>query len=154
MLLALVPERWYGEWLKRRFRAVWPEAPPDMSGKVLFLLARFVARVIGFVAVSVAVLAVAAALFPEEPRTQITGLTMIGAMLALRVMIEFWRVWITPGLPDFRLPRLTEPEAKSLFAWLRGSAIIVSVPVTACFWLEALGALTTAPTRCFCSRRR
>ena len=139
ILLGLVPEYYYGQWLKRRFRATWPEAPPDKSGKIVFLLTRFIARIAGFAVVSAGVLAIAAALFPEEPRTQITGLTLIGAVFALRVMIEFWRVWITPGLPEFRMPPLNEPEAHGLFAWLRGSAIIASVPVTICYWLEALG---------------
>lgn len=139
ILAGLLPEYYYGQWLKARFRAVWPEAPADKSGKIVFLLTRFVARVFGFAVTSAGVLAIAAALFPGEPRTQITGLTLIGAVLAARLMIEFWRVWIAPDIPAFRLPPLNEPEAQRLFAWMCGSAIIVSVPVTICFWLEALG---------------
>ncbi len=139
LLAAIVPERLYGEWLKKRFRSVWPDGARDFSGKTIFLLLRFVARSLGFVVLGALVVAAASALLPDNERTEITVLTLVGAQLAVRIMIEFWRVWISPNLGEFRIPALADGEAAYLFKWLTGSALIIGVPVATCFWFEALG---------------
>lgn len=138
MLVAALAERAYGEWTKKKMRAIWPKAPPHMPGKISFLLARFILRFVGFALFGLIVIALSAAILERHPATRSTALVLLLAVILARIVIEFWRVWLSPNLPEFRLPRLDDKPANSLFRWLAASSILGGVVLAIMWWFQAL----------------
>ena len=124
MLAAASVEWFYGRWVKERMRAAWPEAPDGLPGKMTFLAVRFLVRLLGFAFFGLISLTLAALFYDNQPAVEATVLTVLITVVAIRVIIEFWRVWIAPNLSGFRLPDLDDEAASRLFAWLTTSATL------------------------------
>lgn len=139
MLVAGLVERAYLQWIKKKMRTIWPAAPPHMPGKMSFLLLRFVARSVGFVLFGLVVLALAAAIFDKHPATAMTVLVLLLSVIVAKAAIEFWRIWISPDLPEFRLPPLDDEQAIQLFRWLAASAVMGGLVMAGFLWLRGLG---------------
>jgi len=138
MIVAAIAERFYGAWLKSKLRAIWPAGTPHMSSKMSFLLARFFGRLIGFALFGLITIGVAAAVLEEHKSTEATVLILVFAVVIVRAVIEFWRVWISPNLAMYRLPPLTDADAQHLFRWLAAGAIVTGTIVPFILWLDLL----------------
>ena len=138
MAAALLVEWFYGEWLKRKIKSMWPAAPPHMPAKMSFLLVRFVGRLFGFALFGAFVLLAATAVFAQNKATEATVVIMVLSVITVRGAIEFWRVWLSPNIAAYRLPPLNDADAKTLFRWLAGGAIVSGVLLGIGYWLDAL----------------
>ena len=138
MVAAAVPEWLYGGWLKTKMRAIWPEATPHLSDKMCFLLLRFCGRLLGICLFALVAVAIAAAFYEESRSNEITLGILLAGVVTARAVVEFWRVWISPTLPEFRLPPLPDEEAGRLFAWLVAMTVVGCAGLSLGFWLEDL----------------
>ncbi|MCI4666335.1 MAG: mechanosensitive ion channel family protein [Neomegalonema sp.] len=75
---------------------------------------------------------------PQDPATQTTLLVVFGAFVAIRLTAIGWRVILAPYLPEYRIPQLTNGEARRLFVWLLGTGALALAFQAYCVWLAAL----------------
>ena len=136
MVLAYLAERLYLRWLKGKVKQSWPTAPTEMPDKMALVITRFLGRCGGVVLFSViATVFTALALETNEFNT-LTVVAAVGAVAAARLFIEFWRVWLSPYMPEYRLAALDDADALAVFRWLAVSAVLSVTLGTIYTWLS------------------
>lgn len=68
-----------------------------------------------------------------------TGIVIIGTYALIRMVEATWRMIVSPKLPNYRIPALSDADAKSLFAWLSWGAGFGIASVSFSVWMESLG---------------
>ena len=56
--------------------------------------------------------------------TELTAVALIGTVALVRLLTEFWRVWLSPLKARYRLAVVDDEGAGALFRWLAGSAAL------------------------------
>ncbi|MEO1329827.1 MAG: mechanosensitive ion channel family protein [Pseudomonadota bacterium] len=127
--------RLVGPW----FIAQQQEHPQGFVDKLPILALR-VALSVGGVALSCTVALLLGLIFyePHVP-TQKTALIILAAYAAIRVVNAIWRMVLSPYLPNYRIPALDDPSARTLHAWMVSSSAFAFSALAIGYWLEAIG---------------
>jgi small-conductance mechanosensitive channel len=105
------------------------DAPVGYRQRMPFLVFRF------FLGLSVTVISVLVAYILdqiflgdiEDVSVQFTVTAIVTAYLASRIVADFWRMLLSPNLPQYRIPQFSDRDAKRLFKW----AVVIAVY---CVW--------------------
>lgn len=128
--------RMVGPW----FVALQKPEPDGIVEKLPILAIRAFLGIGGIViATSIAALLVFAFLDPADGVTQKTVLLTLATVAASRVSIIFWRMIVSPYLPNYRIPCMPDADAKKLFRWLWITVAFSFALLAVCYWLEDIG---------------
>ncbi|MEM7057885.1 MAG: mechanosensitive ion channel family protein [Pseudomonadota bacterium] len=109
------------------------------AGKLPVLTYRLVFTII-LMSITVAMATLIGLLFYQEhEETLITVIVVFGSYAMVMVVDTIWRMAVAPYLPDARLPKITDTEARSLYGWLSITTAFAIVGMAFCFWMQALG---------------
>ncbi len=114
--------------------------PQGVGEKLPVLATRVGLALVGVLITLLAAVLVGSGFFPEDQRAAVvTALIVFGAFAVVRVADTVWRMILAPYLPAYRLPRLSDRQARRLYRWI--SAIIVFRVIThaTLIWLDQLG---------------
>ena len=75
----------------------------------------------------------------SDGATQKTVIVVMVTLAAARASAIIWRMVISPYLPNYRLPRLSDRCARKLFNWLWVSVALSLSLLAFCYWVEDLG---------------
>jgi len=130
-------KRLVGPW----FIALQQPNPQDLVEKLPILSLR---AAIGIVGIALSTLITAALVFafldPSGGASQKTVIVVVAAVVASRLTAILWRMVLSPYLPHYRIPCMTDEEARRLFKWL-WLTMTASVALLAfCYWIEDIGA--------------
>lgn len=116
-------------------------APQGLVEKLPVLAARVFFTIVGLaITLAVAVL-IGAGFYPENNAAAVgTAIAVFAGYAALRFVEIVWRMALAPYLPEYRVPRLSDRDARKLYRWLYGLALPIIVAITALEWLRPLGA--------------
>lgn len=138
ILVAAIFWVFYLRWLRLKCQKIWPNIPRDNPEKMAFLLSEFMGRIAGIVAFSIVIYIVAHLVLQTDRITDLTIVLLIFTVAAIRVLVNFWRVWIAPDMPDHRLPAINNEEASSLYRWLTVSSILTIGLIGSNTWLKEI----------------
>jgi small-conductance mechanosensitive channel len=117
------------------------ENPVGYSEKMPFLMFRFFMGLIGIV-LSMLVAFVLGAIFfgpLEDPALQFTATLINIGYFLVRVVISIWRMILSPFLAQYRIPLLSDSDAKRLFAWLSVGTTLGLSTILFGIWIRELG---------------
>ncbi|MEM7440934.1 MAG: mechanosensitive ion channel family protein [Pseudomonadota bacterium] len=117
------------------------ENPIGYSDKLPVLLVRVLVAVGGLTLVTIATYAMGYALFGEstDGTVRLTVAYIYLSYITARSIIFLWRMILSPYLSEYRIPNMTDAEARKLYWWLLSVASIAVVVINFCKWLEELG---------------
>lgn len=115
--------------------------PVGYSDKMPFLIVRFFGGVIGALISAGVAYAIGFAIFGETDSTplRLTITVIYTAYLSARFVSGLWRMILSPYLPQYRIPVLSDRDAKRLhnWLWILGSIDICTILFS--IWLSELG---------------
>ncbi|MEM8731444.1 MAG: mechanosensitive ion channel domain-containing protein [Pseudomonadota bacterium] len=96
------------------------ENPKGYAEKVPFLVLRFLVGVAGSVIVLVLVIVTTFVIFgnPNDLSIEITSAAILLAFFLTRSVGDLWRMILSPYLPQYRIPKMSDRDAKRLYIWL------------------------------------
>ncbi|MGR3615518.1 MAG: mechanosensitive ion channel family protein [Paracoccaceae bacterium] len=124
-LLLLLLGRWlsieiYGKRIARRWVVSQiKENPQGYTDKMPFLMMRFVTG-LGATIVALVLAYISGVLIfgpANDPAVQFTYTTVFFTFFAARTLSDLWRMILSPYLAQYRIPRLSDREAKRLYYW-------------------------------------
>ena len=131
----------FGVYVGLRFmRRIQKPNPVGIIDKLPVLAARVGLQVCGTIISLALILAVGSGFYQEDEPTIITAIAIIGAYVTIQLIDVCWRMTLSPFLPDYRIPAMTDEEARRTYRWMATGALIGVSTVTYYNWLEAIGA--------------
>jgi small-conductance mechanosensitive channel len=141
--IALFAERYiYGQRIAARFVVpMIKENPQGYSGKLPFLVVRFVTGVIGVLfSMTVAFLLSLVFLGPsDDTAIRFTVASIYFAYFMARCAALMWRMILSPFLDQYRIPALSTRDAKRLYRWFYLLAVMDVCSQVFGEWLKELG---------------
>lgn len=115
--------------------------PVGYSEKMPFLMFRFFMGLIGIVVSMVVAFVLGAIIFGalEDPALQFTATLINIGYFLVRVVISIWRMILSPFLAQYRIPLLSDSDAKRLFVWLTVGTIMGLSTILFGIWIRELG---------------
>jgi small-conductance mechanosensitive channel len=115
--------------------------PRGIAEKLPVLAIRALLGLVGILISLILVgLLTAAFLDLSDPATQKTVLVVVPTIAIARASAIVWRMVISPYLPDYRIPSLSDQNSKKLFNWLWITVTISLVLIAFTYWIQDLGA--------------
>ena len=71
--------------------------------------------------------------------TLLTVIAVFGTFAAIRVIDTIWRMALAPFLREYRLPDISDRQARRLYRWISGASAFGVANTAFCYWVEALG---------------
>lgn len=131
----------FGIYIGLRFmRRIQKPNPVGIIDKLPVLAARVGLQVCGTIISLALILAVGSGFYQEDEPTIITVIAIIGGYVTIQLIDVCWRMTLSPFLPDYRIPAMTDEEARRTYRWMATGALIGVTTVTFYSWLEAMGA--------------
>ncbi|MEO1491282.1 MAG: mechanosensitive ion channel family protein [Pseudomonadota bacterium] len=130
----------YAIYVARRLMiAIQRPNPEGYLGKLPVLAYRLFLTVIA-VAITLAV-AVSIGLFfyQEHEATQTTTIIVFAAYAIVITVDTIWRMAVAPYLSEYRLPVISDSDARSLYGWLSVATVFGIVSMAFASWMQALG---------------
>ncbi|MCR8827768.1 mechanosensitive ion channel family protein [Pseudosulfitobacter koreensis] len=117
------------------------ENPQGYREKMPFLVFRFFIGIVGTLIAMIIAYALGALIFPPVTDTsvQVTILAINAAFFACRTVGDVWRMVLSPFLTQYRIPRLSDRDAKRLYRWAFYVGALDICVVTFATWLEDFG---------------
>ncbi|MFV0473492.1 MAG: mechanosensitive ion channel family protein [Pikeienuella sp.] len=131
----------YGMWiaLPIMLRLQKPN-PAGVVEKLPVLAARVGLQLVGLVIVLVIALAVGAGFYTEDEATLKTVIAIVGAYALMQLIDVLWRMIFSPFLPDYRIPSLSDRDARRLYRWLSFGSFFAIATNFFGVWLREIGA--------------
>ncbi|MFL4468820.1 mechanosensitive ion channel family protein [Tateyamaria armeniaca] len=117
------------------------ENPVGYGQKMPFLMFRFFMGLIGIL-VSIAVAFIVGTIIfgpLENPALQFTATMINIAYFVIRVVASVWRMILSPYLAQYRIPMLSDRDAKKLYIWLYVGTFLGISTVLFGVWIRELG---------------
>ena len=113
--------------------------PLGIAEKLPVLAIRALLGLIGIL-ISLLIVGLLTATFLDlsDPATQKTVLVVVPTIAIARASAIIWRMVVSPYLPNYRIPTLSDGCARKLFNWLWISVTISLVLIAFTYWLEDL----------------
>ncbi len=124
----------------RVMRRIQKPNPVGIIDKLPVLTARVGLQVCGTIISLALILAVGSGFYQEDEPTIVTAIAIIGGYVIIQLVDVCWRMTLSPFLPDYRIPAMTDEEARRTYRWMATGALISISTVTYYNWLEAMGA--------------
>lgn len=124
----------------RVMRRIQKPNPVGIIDKLPVLAARVGLQVCGTIISLALIIAIGSGFYQEDEPTIITVIALIGAYVTIQLVDVCWRMTLSPFLPHYRIPAMTDEEARRTYRWMATAALIGISTVTYYNWLEAIGA--------------
>ncbi len=113
---------------------------PDGVAEMLPVLAARVGLMVASVAITIAVAAlVGAGFYPDDNAAATkTAILVFSGYAVIRLVATLWRMILAPYLPEYRLPAMTDRQARRLYNWLIVTATFDVAGSFTLTWLEAM----------------
>ncbi len=121
-------------------RRIQKPNPIGIIDKLPVLAARVGLQVCGTIISLALILAVGSGFYQEDEPTIVTAIAIIGGYVIIQLVDVCWRMTLSPFLPDYRIPAMTDEEARRTYRWMAIGALVGITTVTYYNWLEAMGA--------------
>lgn len=117
------------------------EKPEGYAGKMPFLFIRFAAGLGGTLFAMIFALIVTLLVFGPSGDVSIefTSLAVYLTFFVARTISDLWRMVLSPYLSQYRIPSLSDRDAKRLYFWLSGLATFDFVAVMISTWVQDFG---------------
>lgn len=117
------------------------EAPRGYSEKVPFLVLRFMVGLLGTGLVLIIVTLVGLAVFgnPRDLSIKLTVAAIFLAFFLSRTVGDLWRMILSPYLPQYRIPTLTDRDARRLYLWLWAISSYGIWSENVATWIQEIG---------------
>ncbi|ABF62654.1 MscS Mechanosensitive ion channel (plasmid) [Ruegeria sp. TM1040] len=117
------------------------EKPEGYAGKMPFLFIRFAAGLGGTLFAMIFALIVTLLVFGPSGDVSIefTSLAVYLTFFVARTISDLWRMVLSPYLSQYRIPSLSDRDAKRLYFWLSGLATFDFVAVMVSTWVQDFG---------------
>ncbi len=113
--------------------------PRGIVEKLPVLVVRAALGLVGnLISLLIVGLLIAAFIDMSDPATQKTILVIVPAIAVARVSTIVWRMVLSPYLPNYRIPALSDKCARKLFNWLCVTVTISLISIAFTYWLEDL----------------
>lgn len=132
----------YGPYIAKGFvMARIKEHPQGYAEKMPFLMFRFFMGVIGILFSMAVAYALGVLIFGplEDAGMQFTVALINIGYFAIRFITSIWRMILSPFLSQYRIPRLSDADAKKLYNWMCAGTIIGISTVFFGVWIMELG---------------
>lgn len=130
----------------RRIAGPWfvkllEDKPQGIAEKLPILTIRAALALVGVViSLLVAGLLLVSILNLSDAATQKTVLVVVPTIAIVRLSAILWRMIVAPYLSQYRLPALSDRDAKKLYNWLWVTVTVSLVSIAFTYWLRDLGA--------------
>lgn len=121
-------------------RRIQKPNPVGVVDKLPVLAARVALQAAGVLIMLLIAVAVGSGFYTEDENTIKTVLALASAFVLIQLVDVLWRMVVSPYLPDYRIPALSDAEARRLYRWLAAGATIGIASIIFVAWLEELGA--------------
>ena len=121
-------------------RRIQKKNPVGILDKLPVLAARVGLQVCGTIISLALILAIGSGFYQEDEPTIITVIAILGAYVVIQLVDVCWRMTLSPFLPDYRIPVMSDSEARRTYRWMATGALVGVTTVTYYNWLEAMGA--------------
>lgn len=108
-------------------------------GKLPLLAYRVLMTAIGIVLTMAVAIAVGLVFYQEHEATLATVIIVFATYALVLLVDTIWRMAVAPYLPEYRLPRIDDADARSLYRWLSMVSAFGIITMAFCFWMQALG---------------
>ncbi|MEL6807610.1 MAG: mechanosensitive ion channel family protein [Pseudomonadota bacterium] len=117
------------------------EQPVGYGQKMPFLVFRFFMGLIGIVISMLVAWIIGTLIFGplENSALQFTATLINVAYFVIRVVTSIWRMILSPFLSQYRIPRLSDRDAKKLYYWLCVGTIMGISTILFGAWIRELG---------------
>lgn len=132
----------YGKRIIKRFvMARIIEKPQGYAEKMPFLMFRFFMGVIGILVAIVVAYILGTIIFGslEDPALQFTAVLINVGFFLIRLVISVWRMILSPFLSQYRIPLLSDQDAKRLFNWMSMGTFLGLGAILFGIWIQELG---------------
>ena len=117
------------------------DKPEGIAEKLPVLTIRALLGLVGiFITLLIVGMLTAGFLDLSDPATQKTVLVVVPTIAIIRVSATIWRMVLSPYLSRYRIPALSDYDAKKLFNWLWSTVTVSIVLIAFTYWLRDLGA--------------
>ena len=121
-------------------RRIQKRNPVGILDKLPVLAARVGLQVCGTILSLALILAVGSGFYQEDEPTIITVIAILAAYVTIQLVDVCWRMTLSPFLPNYRIPVMSDGDARRTYRWMATGALIGVTTVTYYNWLEAMGA--------------
>ncbi|SDX50888.1 Small-conductance mechanosensitive channel [Albimonas donghaensis] len=118
---------------QRRFRT------NDLSGKIPVLALRFAMTLVAVLIITAISLGLGIFLFEEHAPTQATAGLIVLCYVTFIAADTAWRMTLSPYLPEYRVPRMSDADARRLYLWLSGLTAFGVTSGGYTYWLNEMG---------------
>jgi len=117
------------------------EKPQGYAEKMPFLMFRFFMGVIGILVAIVVAYILGTIIFGslEDPALQFTAVLINVGFFLIRLVISVWRMILSPFLSQYRIPLLSDQDAKRLFNWMSMGTFLGLGAILFGIWIQELG---------------
>ncbi len=117
------------------------EKPRGYTEKVPFLALRFLVGLLGTGFVLIVVTLIGLLVFgnPNDRSVEITVAAIFLAFFMSRTIGDLWRMTLSPYLPQYRIPNLTDRDARRLYLWLWAISSYGVWSGYAATWIKEIG---------------
>lgn len=117
------------------------EKPQGYVEKVPFLMFRFFMGVIGILLSMALAYGLGIAIFGplDQPALQFTVALIYSGYFMVRFVISIWRMILSPFLTQYRIPRLSDLDAKRLYNWMTVGTVMGLSTILFGVWIQELG---------------
>ncbi|MEX2518999.1 MAG: mechanosensitive ion channel family protein, partial [Paracoccaceae bacterium] len=112
--------------------------PVGMVEKLPVLAARVGLQFCGVVIMLLIAVAVGSGFYQDEESTLKTVLVIALAFAMIQLIDVLWRMVLSPYLPDYRVPALSDAAARRLYRWLAAGATFGVVSICLGSWLQEM----------------
>lgn len=114
--------------------------PVGIVEKLPVLAARVGLQIVGVAITLLIAVAVGAGFYQDDEATLKTAIAVASAFAVVQVIDVLWRMVVSPYLPDYRIPTLSDTESRRLYRWLALSAYFGVATIFFAIWLKEVGA--------------
>lgn len=114
--------------------------PVGMVEKLPVLAARVGIQFCGVAITLLIALAVGSGFYQDQDSTLKTVIVIALAYAMIQLIDVLWRMVISPYLPDYRVPALSNAAARRLYRWLASGATFGVLSILFTIWLKEMGA--------------
>jgi len=121
------------------FESVQRPNPQGYLDKLPVLLYRIVLTLLGAALSLLVAGAIGLVYYDGHEGTLITTLVIFGAYAAFVFVDTVWRMSLAPYLPAYRLPTISDGDARRLYDWMSAISGFAIAAIAFCYWAKAIG---------------
>ncbi|SET72524.1 mechanosensitive ion channel family protein [Oceanicella actignis] len=109
--------------------------PEALSDKLPVLALRMAITLAAIAINLVVAVGLGFALMRDHPPTATTGAVILGAYALFMLVDTGWRMTVSPYLSDYRIPAISDADARRLYLWLSAATFVGIAGQAFCAWL-------------------